>query len=158
MTNASGNHMSVEGETQLFLSAPGGAVKRVRVFISKSLGKDFLIGWQDQVRLSILHEDWPNFPHAARAVCTNEEEREWPAVWPQEIQDALDDYADVFADKLTPDRTRREPMPMPMQPDAIPYQVSVARPIPYHWIDAAKKVVQEAVEAGIVSSVKEAVE
>ena len=34
----------------------------------------------------------------------------------------------------------------------------MARPIPYRWIDAAKKVRQEAVEAGIVSCVEEAVE
>ena len=85
----------------------------MRVIILKSVGKDFLIGWQDQVRLGTLHEDWPNIPDAVH---------------------------------------------IKVQPDAIPYQVSVARPIPYHWIYAAKKVRQEAVEAGIVSRVKEAVE
>ena len=63
------------------------------------------------------------------------------------MQDGLNDFADVFADKLTPDRRLEgEPMHIKVQPDVVPYQVSVARPNPYHWIDAAKKVMQEAVQ------------
>ena len=109
--------------------------------------------------MGILYENWPIIPDALKVVRTNEEEGEWPSDWPQEIRDALDEYADVFAYKLTPDRRLEgEPMHIKVQPNAIPYQVSVARPIPYHWIDAAKKVMQEAVEAGIVSHVEEAVE
>ena len=63
----------------------------------------------------------------------------------------------MFADKLTPDR-RLEGEPMQIKVEPGPYQVSVARPVPYHWIDSAKKVMQEAVAAGIVTKVKEAVE
>ena len=57
LTNASGDNMSVEDETQLFLSVPGGAVKRVNAVVSRSVGKEFCIGWKDQVNLGILQED-----------------------------------------------------------------------------------------------------
>ena len=62
LTNASGDRMATEGETHLFLSVPGGAIKRVKVVVSSSVGKEFLICWRDQVSLGILHEDWPNIP------------------------------------------------------------------------------------------------
>ena len=78
LTNASGDQKSVEGETQLFLSVPGGAIKRMRAIVSRSVGKEFLTGWKDQVRLGILHENWPNIPDTARAVHTNEDDEEWP--------------------------------------------------------------------------------
>ena len=75
------------------------------------MGNYFLIDWQDQVRLGILHEDWHNIPHAAHTVRTNEEDEELPEDWPQEMQDTLNDYADIFEDKLTPDRRLQgEPM------------------------------------------------
>ena len=41
LTNASGDYMSMEGETQLFLSAPGGAVRRVRAVVKNQLGRNF---------------------------------------------------------------------------------------------------------------------
>ena len=44
MTNASGDHMSVEDEMMLIQTAPGGAVNKVKVIISKSVVNDFLIG------------------------------------------------------------------------------------------------------------------
>ena len=49
LTNASGKKMSVEGETQLFLSVPGGAIKQVKAVLLRLVGKEFLIGWKDQV-------------------------------------------------------------------------------------------------------------
>ena len=79
--------------------------------------------------------------------------------WPQEIRDVLEEYNDVFADKLTPDRRLEgDPMQNKVEPEAVPYQVSVARPVPYHWQNEAKRVMQEAVAAGIVTEVEEAVE
>ena len=114
LTNASGDKMSVEGETQLFLSVPGGAIKRVKAVVSKSVGKEFLIGCKNQVSLGFLHENWPNIPGyqgAVRAVRTNVDDSAWPMEWLQEIRDVLEEYNDVFADKLTPDR-RLEGEPM----------------------------------------------
>ena len=93
--------LSVEGKTQLFSSVPGGAIKRVRAIVSRSVGKEFLIGWKDQDRLGILHKNWPNIPDTARAVRSNKDDEEWPKHWPQEVRDVLEEYADVFADKLT---------------------------------------------------------
>ena len=43
LTNASGDIMATEGETYLFLSVPGGAVKRVKAVVSSSVEKEFLI-------------------------------------------------------------------------------------------------------------------
>ena len=80
----------------------------------------------------------------------------WPVEWPQEVRDVLEEYNDVFADKLTPGRRLEgEPMQIKVEPDAVPYQVSVARPVPYHWLDEAKRVMQEAIAAGIVTEVED---
>ena len=68
----------------------------------------------------------------------------------------MEEYNDVFADKLTPDRRLEgKPMKIKVEPDAVPYQVSVARPVPYHWLDEAKRVMQEAIAAGIVTEVED---
>ena len=96
LTNASGDKMETEGETQLFLSVPGGAVKRVKAVVSSLVGKEFLICWKDQVNLGILHEDWPNIPgyrDEANAVRTNVDDSAWPVEWPQEIRDGRRAYA-----------------------------------------------------------------
>ena len=141
---------------------PGGAVKRVKAVVSSLVGKEFLICWKDQVSLGILHEDWPNIPgyrDEANAVRTDADDSEWPVEWLQEIRDVLEEYNDVFADKLTPDRRLEgEPMQIKVEPEAVPYQVSASRPVPYHWLDEAKRVMQQAVAAGIVIEVEEAVE
>ena len=49
-------------------------------------------------------------------------------------------------------------MEIKVEPGSVPYQVSTSQPVPYHRLDEAKRVMKEAVAAGIVTEVEEAVE
>ena len=81
LSNASGDKMATE-ETYLFVSVPGGGIKRVKVVISSSVKSEFLVCWRDQISLGILHKDWPKIPghfEQVNAVRTEVDDDVWPS-------------------------------------------------------------------------------
>ena len=77
------------------------------MIVSSSVKKEFLVCCWDQISLGILHADWPNIPghsEQVNAVRTDVEDDAWPSDWPEEVFKVLDEFNDVFADKLTPER------------------------------------------------------
>ena len=59
LTNASNSRMRVTGETEVYCAALDGKVKRIRVIISPDLADRILLGWQAQIKLGLLHPNWP---------------------------------------------------------------------------------------------------
>jgi hypothetical protein len=76
----------------------------------------------------------------------------WPDPrWPHEITQVLEQFCDVFDNKLNKDRRMTcPPMEVELKANAKPYQTTHTRPTPHHWKALAKKELQGMLDAGIV--------
>ena len=108
LTNASGASMKVEGEARVYAAAEDGKTKAICVIVSPDLVDSMLLGWQSQISLGILHTTWPQGIPQARCQQVKHEEKDknkqmadFPVdVKYQKVRDLLEEYQDVFHDKL----------------------------------------------------------
>ena len=165
LRDASGKQMKVVGTTTIQIAAPFGEMRTITAVVTSALSNEILLGWRDQVKLSILSPEWPNIPgtghgrHAAKVVRTTEEDAEWPKEWPKVMTEVLREFDDVFKDVLDENsRIKGKPMDIKVKPDAQPFMCTTARNIPYFMREAAWKECQRLVKAGIIERVDEACE
>ena len=145
LSSATGQPMKVSGEAYWFARAQGGHTRRIRVVISPDLEDDALISWSDQIKLGVLHHNWPAVlpEHKCpdeeedkghcRGVRSEEEDAEFPPDWPHELLEMLHSYPEVFSDTLEENmRLKKGLFDLKLLPGATPYQTNRIQRLNYH--------------------------
>ena len=165
LTSATGQAMRVSGEAILFAKVKGGHTRRIRVVISPDLEDDALISWSDQIKLGVLHEQWPAvLPENAcadeeeeeeeqhcRGVRSEEEDAEYPPEWPEELKELLYEYPEVFSDTLEEDmRLKKGTFDLKLLPGVTPYQTNRVQRLNYHERAATDKELEKLLKGKVL--------
>ena len=164
LTSATGQQMRVSGEAFLYAQVKGGHTRRIRVVISPDLEDDALISWSDQIKLGVLHQNWPailpenectdeveDAAQQCRGVRSEEEDAEFPAEWPEELKELLLAYPEVFSDTLEEDmRLKKGVFDLKLLPGATPYQTNRVQRLNYHERAATDRELEKLLQGKVL--------
>ncbi|NJL70883.1 MAG: hypothetical protein HC888_04345 [Candidatus Competibacteraceae bacterium] len=133
----------------------------VDVLVSEDLKDDVLVAWHDLQALGIIDSAFPHSDFLKRKGT----KKNSPVVCRaahidncSELSDILKDFSDVLSDKLDASKVMKGP-PLHIytreDKSVSPWKSLTARQVPLHLKEAADKVVQEALAAGIIAPVTE---
>ncbi len=138
---ANGEMMKCEGST-IIKCTYNGLTVRVHALLSSSMRNEFLLSWQDMIRLRILPGDFPT---------------QIQLVAPDDLIGQLtSDFSDVFA--ATPAKSMAgPPMHIYLDPsqEIVGKKILTTRQVPLHQQDAADALIQQLVADGVLARVQE---
>ena len=126
----------------------------IRALVSSSVTDDILVCWRDMIRLGIIH---PNFPEPQFSSCLQVSDPTPEDITSIEARkDKLfEEYADVLCDTL-PEKPMKGPlMDIKLRTDlpVKPRFATTTKPLPTHYEEQAKTLVDKLVKDGVVEEV-----
>jgi hypothetical protein len=113
-----------------------------------------LLGWEDCKRFGILHPTWPEPFDRARAA------RQPPDTCEEVVERLKEEFSDILADVLPPTPMKGEPMKIRLTEDVevVPKKTFIARKLPLHQEEEAKRLIAELKEKKVITEQTEATE
>ena len=126
-----------------------GSAASVEAFVCPSQQHDFILSWQDLIRLGIVHPSFPNPIETTAAVAVDEKHN------CTIVREMLETYADVFSDTLGERAITGDPMHIHLRQDLTvqPQKQLTARQVPCHLREKADALVQKLMQAGVLAPV-----
>ena len=101
----------------------------VHAIISKDIVNEILLSWHDMINLGLLPRLWPK-PGTVKAVLQVDT-----------LEQIHKDFSDVISDVLPETPMKGPPMKILLKEKVLPVKITKSRPIPLHWQDEAREVV-----------------
>ena len=168
LSAANGAAMDVAKEATFMVSRTdgGGPPIGVNVLISSDLATgEILLSWVDQIRLGLLHPEWPN-PPPEGSTWTGDDDwspdstataRATAAISKNSKEGLALEFPDVLDDNLTPEKRMHGP-PLSIQfkeGPITPLHATNVRPVPIHLEGPGRVLVEELVQKGVLKRLDE---
>ena len=151
LTAADGRQIDSSREATLRVARPGCPSKEITVLLCSDLpAGEILLAWSDQIKLGILHPEWPNPPTPASAT---------PAAPPppNSVASLFQEFPEVLDDDLTADkRMKGDPLKVRFKEGPVtPFHANNARPVPAHLEAPGRALCDDLVRKGVLRKLDE---
>ena len=149
---ANGEAMQCNGKTTLLVIGDGSTVHSIDALVTSSMTSEVIISWHDLITLGVLQA---NFPSTADSVAAVVQPRQQQCEHKKVADILLQEFADVFKDRINPEPMAGGPMTIHLREDVEikPKKCLTARQIPIHMQDDANALIKRLLEEKIIERV-----
>ncbi len=172
LTAADGRQIDSSREATLRVARPRCPSKKITVLLCSDLpAGEILLAWSDQIKLSILHPEWPNpptstpqaaataaaAPAVVEAAAKETAKERGPTLPSNSTASLFQEFPDVLDDNLTADkRMKGDDLKIHFKSGpVVPYHANNARPVPAHLEAPGRALCDNLIQKGVLREMDE---